>query len=480
MIVRTYSLPSAIRLGAMGVIASGVVFSAARAQASDVPSGGGGSAFASQGAVELKYAHDKGLPTSVQTGFQGPSFAQMNVALKLDPVKDGGPLFSVVMSKGALIEASWGATKQIVLKARNGAPKDGLVTVRHTLSPSIDFKFNAGGVQTTASYSALDLVNKIPGAKFFYDSKASQPFAPWAFTAIDTRVDPASDVANTTLFSTNMNVLPKLVSDNVTGSFGVRATTSPTFSYKTTKIFLAGVDGALTSEASEITLPAVDGDSMELMTAVEGEMSVKGAIYIQPFFHIDTIGSDNDIDADFGTDIFSFDYTVPAQKVNFPTTAVHIPLPNVHVPSRGVDFGKVRSGGRATKKVMIDNSGEKEAVMSFRSSDPQFSVTGDTVTVPPKGAYNLTVTFSPESASSASADIVVSSNDADSPEQKVRVGANGANVGAEEDDLGLPNGDAEDGCGCKAAGASPVPGWAGLGLAGIGAVVAFRRRRRVT
>ncbi|OJY23097.1 MAG: hypothetical protein BGO98_46805 [Myxococcales bacterium 68-20] len=475
--MRAYSLRSAIRFGTTMAVAGGVMFSAARAEAGDVQSGGG-EAFTSRGAAELKYEHNKGLPTSIQTGFKGPSFAKINVGLKIDPVKDGGPLFSIEMPKGALVEASWGADKKIILKAQNGARTDGLVSVRHTLTPSVDFQIKLGGVNATFAYSANDLVNKIPGAKFFYDSKASQQFAPWAFAPVDTKLN-APDMANATLFSMNMNVLPDLVSDNVTGSFGVRASTKPTFSYKTTKIFLSGADGEIANEASEISLPAVDGDYMELMTAVEGEMSVKGAISIQPYFHIDTIGTDLNVDSDFGVDIFSFDYTVPAQKVNFPTVLVHIPMPNVHVPSRGIDVGMVKVGGQATKKIAIENSGEKEAVMSFKSSDSQFSVPGDTVTVPPKGTYELTVKFSPDSADAAITEITVTSNDADAPEQKFKVGANGADVGAEEEDeFGLPKGDADSGCGCKAAGTSPVPGWAGLGLAGLGAVVLFRRRKR--
>jgi MYXO-CTERM domain-containing protein len=155
-------------------------------------------------------------------------------------------------------------------------------------------------------------------------------------------------------------------------------------------------------------------------------------------------------------------------------------MPNVHVPKRGVDLGMVKVGGQATKTVEIENSGEKEAVMSFKSSNSAFSVTSETVTVPPKSTYELTVKFSPESASADQTDITVASNDADAPEQLFKVGANGADVGQDEDgEDDLPKGPSGDsGCGCKAAGtSSPVPGWAGLGLAGLGAVVLFRRRR---
>ncbi len=481
--MRAQTLRTAVRYGMMMAALSGVTFATGQAHAGDVDTSSGGGATggpnSSIGAAELKYEHTKGLPTSIETGFKGPSFAQVNVGIKIDPVANGGPLFTVDMPKGALVEASWGTDKKILLKAQTGAQSDGLVTVRHTLTPSIDFKFSGFGLSATFSYDANKLINKIPGARFNYDSKAQSQFAPWGFTAVDTKLN-APDMKNATLFSMDMNKLPDFVSNNVTGYFGIRAATKPTFSYKTTKIFFSGADGEITNGTSELSVPAVDGDFMEIMTSVEGEMAAKGSISIQPFVHIDTILENYNVNTDLGIDVFSQDYTTPPTKVNFQTALVHIPMPNVHVPKKGIDLGMVKVGGQATKTVEIENTGEKEAVMSFKSSNPAFSVTSETVTVPAKSKYDLTVKFSPDSASADQTDITVASSDADSPEQTFKVGANGADVGqAEEDDDSLPKGPAGDsGCGCKAAGtSSPVPGWAGLGVIGLGAVVLFRRRR---
>lgn len=482
-IMRAHTLRTAVRFGMMMAALSGVTFAAAPAHAGDVDtgaSGGAGGANSSVGAAELKYEHTKGLPTSIETGFKGLSWAQVNVGIKIDPVTNGGPLFTVDMPKGALVQASWGADKKILLKAQSGSRTDGLVNVRHTLTPSIDFKFNGFGLSATFSYDANKLINKVPGARFNYDSKAQQQFAPWGFTGVDTKLN-APDVTNATLFSMDMDKLPDLVSNNVTGFFGIRATTKPTFSYKTTKIFLSGADGEITDGTSELTVDAVDGDFMEIMASVEGEMTVAGSISVQPFVHIDTVLEKLNLNTDLGIDVFSQPYTVPTTKVNFQTALVHIPMPNVHAPKKGIDLGMVKVGGQATKTVQIENTGEKDAVMSFKSSNSAFSVTSETVTVPAKSTYELTVKFSPESASADMAEITVASNDADSPEQMFKVGANGADVGQseDEDDATLPNGPSGDsGCGCKAAGSSsPVPGWAGLGLAGLGAVVLFRRRR---
>lgn len=480
--MRSFNLRTAARYGMAMAVLGGVSLASAKANAGDVQTGGSsgatGGANTSVGNAALKFEQTKGMPTSIQTGFKGPPFAKINVGIDIDPVQNGGPLYTIDMPKGAQVQASWGTDKQILLKALNGSQTDGLVNVRHTLTPSIDFKFSGFGLSATFSYNANSLVNKIPGSRWAFDSKATQQFAPWGFAGVDTKLN-APDVASSTLFSMGMESLPDFVSNNVTGSFGVRATTKPTFTYKTSKISLSGAASGLTAIGSEITVPAVDGDYMELMAAAEGEMTVKGALSIQPFVHIDTILDELNLNSDFGIDVMSFDYTTPAQKVNFQTSLVHIPMPNVHAPARGVDIGDVKVGETETKTVAIENSGEKEAVMKFKSSDSAFSVTSETVTVPPKSKYDLKVKFSPDNANPASAEITISSSDADSPEQTFKVGANGADVGAdpEDGDGDLPQGGADSGCGCKTAGSSSIPSWAGLGLAGLGAVVLFRRRR---
>jgi hypothetical protein len=475
--MRAQTLRSAVGFGLMMAAFGGVVLAPASAEAATGTAGPNSSV----GSAALRYEQLTGIPTSIETGFKGPSFAKINVGIGIDPVANGGPLYVIDMPRGAQVVANWGADKKILLKPQDGAPTDGLVNVRHTLTPFVKFKFSGFGLNADYTYNGTDLVNKIPGASFFFDSKASQPFAPWGFAGVATKLN-APDVANSTLFSMNMNVLPDFVSKNVTGSFGVRATTKPTFTYKTTKIMLAGQAGAITATGTEMSIDAIDGDYLELMTAVEGEMTVAGDLSIQPFVRIDTILDEFNLDADFGIDVLSFPYTVPAQKVNFQTVLLHIPMPNVKAPTRGVDLGEVKVGKEKSKTVVIENTGEKEATMSFKSSDAQFTVPGETVTVPPKGKYELKVKFSADSASAASADITVSSNDADSPEQSFKIGANGADVGADpdDDDDGLGGSSSDAGCGCKTAGSASMPGggWAAFGLAGLGVVVLASRRKK--
>jgi hypothetical protein len=273
-----------------------------------------------------------------------------------------------------------------------------------------------------------------------------------------------------------MKELPEFVAAAIDGSFGIRATTEPTFSYKTTSLALAGAAGAIVGEdpdtSPQVSLPAVDGDAMDLMATVTGTMTVTGSIQIQPFVRLEKLAG-LPLPIDLGIDVFSQDYTVPAQTVTFPTVSVHIPMPNVHAPP-SADVG---SGGIVT----IENSGEKEATVSFESGTPDLAVTADRVTIPPKSKYDLTIrlTAGDGTGKQATGDIKVLSNDADSPEQNITVNARGSasSPGGDNQDPALA-GKAGDGCGCHAVGTTTLPRWASFGAFGAVATALARRRRR--
>ena len=473
-IMKTTSLRS-VRLGMMFAAVAGATLATSTAHAQgDVVQGSDGGPNSSIGSAALRYEHGKGLETSIQTGAIGPSWAKANIGIKIDPVTNGGPLFIVDMPKGANVEASWGTDKKIILKAQTGASTDGLVTVRHTLTPSADLKLGVAGISASFSYDATKLVNKIPGSRFNYDSRQTQAFAPWGFTKVDTKLN-APDLSNAQLFSMDLDTLPELISDNVKGIFGVRANSTPTFTYQTTKIVISGAEGQLTDGSSELSVDASDGDYMEVMAAVEGTMAVTGGIGVQPFLKLTS-----PIAIEAGYDVVTKDFTSPATPVAFQTVLVHIPMPNVRVPSQGIDLGDVKVGGNASKTVTIENTGEKDATMTFKSSNKAFTVESGSITIPSKGKHDLVIKYSPDSAASASADITVASNDADSPVQTFKIGANGADVSSEDPEDGSTKSDlaSSDGCGCKTAGRSSTPGWAGFGLLALGTVVAMRRRNK--
>ena len=452
-----------VRFGFMVAAVAGVSFASTQAHADDATS--------SSAPAAVKFDQTTGLGTGITTGPLGNDLATIEVQVSLDPVANGGPLYSVSMPKGALIQANWSTDKKIVFKAQTGSTSDGLVTVRHTLAPTVDLAIKKV-FPVKVHYDATQLINVIPGAKFNFDAKAQQAFAPWGFAGVDTKIV-APSIDSSTLFSIGLNVLPAIVSDNVTGALGVGATTTPTFTYKTTKIVLSGASGEIDNATGELTLPATDGDYIEVMAAVEGEMQAKGAITIKPYLRIDKV-QDTNFGTTFDFPAVSKDYVTPVTKVPFQTVVVHIPMPNVHTPDTGVNLGDVKVGGNATRKITIENSGEKDAVVRFDTTDSQFDVPGGSVNIPAKSTYDLQVKFSPINASPSAATITVNSNDADSPVQTFKIGANGADVG----DDGQPASDAADGCGCRAAGtASPANRWAGLGLVGLAAALVARRRR---
>lgn len=427
----------------------------------------------STGAAALRYQETRSLPTSIETGFMGPKdIAQIKVGIAIDPVKAGGPLYSVDMPRGALIEANWGTDRRILLKTQTGLTNDGMVTVHHTLTPTVTLIIPPLGLDFTYGGSAL--LNKLPGAQWDYDARGSQTFAPWGFVPVDmTLSTAAANSATRKVFELDAGKIVELFDNEISGKVGVKANANPTFSYKTRKVTLGGIGDAITNESGEVSVPAVDGDFMEVTASVEGEMTVRGSIGVEPYFELDGIPGFGT--ASLGLTVYRADFETPTTAVPFQGAIVHIPLPNVHPAKKAVDLGFVGSGDRTSKTVVIENSGEKDAVMTFKSGDDRFDVPGQTITVPAKSSYDLEITFSSSDPQPASTEIKILSNDADSPEQIIRVGANGADVG-DEDGTSGPKGD--DGCGCKAAGASGVPSWAGFGLLGLLSAVTMKRRRR--
>lgn len=464
----------------MMAVATGLTFGASQAHADTTGAAAAGS-NASTGSAALKFESSQGLDTSIDTGYLGPSFAQVKAVIKIDPVKDGGPLYSVDMPKGAVVQASWANDKKITLKAANGSQTDGIVKVRHTLTPSLDLKIVVPVINQTVmlSFDATKYVNKLPGAKFAFDSRATQAFAPWGFTVVDTKLN-APDLDNSVLFSEPLTLFDAILDPTKwAGQLGIKATTKPTFTYKTTKVMLSGSNTPLTTGAGESVVDAVDGDYMEIMAQVEGEMKVAGNMEIRPFLSI-TKALGYNFGATIDIPAYSKAYTVAPSKVAYQSTIVHIPLPNVHVPTAGIDLGAVKAGGSATKTVTIENSGEMAASMTFKSTDPGFEVPSGSITVAPKSKYEMQIKFSSGTGAGLT-QITVASNDPDSPEQTFMIGANGADVGGENGDnkADLPGtANADSGCGCKTAGpTTSTGGWAGIGLLALGMVIVARRRK---
>ncbi len=472
------SLRSAFRIGLAAAAAFGTGLVASSADAADVTLPGSRGVNSSVGTAALKYEHLTGLDTTIDTGFKELEvFVKVGVRalVRIDPVEGAGPLYTIDMPRGALLEASWGNDRRIVFRALNGVYTDGIFRVRHSLTPTVEMRVKLPiiNAESTFRFEATDLLNKIPGARFYYDSWNQQQFAPWGFLGADVVMN-APNLDTSQLFGVGFDDMG-LSTDQLAGSLSLNATTNPKFTFKMTRVVLAGAANGEISNGGEASMNAIDGDYLDMNVAAFGEVTAQGELQIRPHVKL-TRAFDYDIpDFDFALPVGpSTPYTVPPNVISFQNVIVHIPLPNVHVPRTGIDFGSVKAGGSATKTIRIDNSGEMPASVRFESTDSQFSLPSSGVTIEPKGSYDLQVRLSPRSSGAASGEIKVLSNDPDSPEQIIRIGANGADVGNDDDED--DDSSTASGCGCKTAGAAS-PSWAGLGLFGLGALVFARRRR---
>ncbi|MBL8608182.1 MAG: hypothetical protein JNL38_12730 [Myxococcales bacterium] len=440
---------------------------------------------------ELSLEVNKGLPTTINSGEFGIDAVKMSVFMAIDPVKGAGPMMKVDIPKGAVLEAHWTPQEKGRLKIKSllGASNDGTLNVRYTINPTVQVKialttpvtFNA-----TYTWTATDLINKLPGAKFNYDQKGSAPFAPWGFAPVSVKADAPPALDQSKIFGIPFQDINQSVADFVKGDVGLLLVTQPTFIYKTDKVGVAGADNVITSQDQEIGVPVLDGDYVELTTSVEGKVNVTGKLQVKPEVTIAQVNTGSaaapnwvNVNSNFSFSVASIDYTANDLKVSFPVKIVHIPLPNVHPPDTGVDVGTAKKGGEVSEFATIKNSGELDAEVSFESSDPRFIVPSGKIKIDPKSEYPAKITFQPTDAEPVSAEITVRSDDPDSPVQTFKVGANGADVGApRKPSTAAPGGTSSDsGCGCRSAGTSPGSLLALGGLSAL-ALVAVRRRRR--
>lgn len=433
------------------------------------------------GTAAMKYESHKSLPTTIETPWIPSSgMLQVKAMVAVDPVDSSSPIFTVDMSRGAVMEATWQDKGFLSLKAASGSQSDGALKVHHTLTPDVQVHVKLGSFDQTYTFNADSLLQKIPGSHFNYASQGQAAFAPWGFAGGTAQVQ-GPGISDSLLFSMGFDALPAIVADNVAGTFGISATTSPSFHYKTTKISLSGADASVASEQGSAKVPVVDGDFQEVYAQVEGEITVSGSLDLTPSATVTRIGN-TAVNTTLDYTVFKQPYTTPAEKVIFPSQLVHIPLPNMHMPEKAVDVGAAKAGAEATATATIQNTGELGAKLTAKSSDPQFVVQTDEIRIDAKQSADLQITFKPTGSGPASAEITITSNDPDSPVQTFKVVANGAdpsgtvhNSGAGGDDAATGN---AGGCGCKTAGA-PVSSSLGSGsLGGLVLALGLILRRR--
>lgn len=409
-----------------------------------------------------------------------------------DVTKD---LLRVDMSKGALIEASWGDGKTMTLKSNGSNNKEGFFRAEYQLAPTVDLFVDASGIPLVGqtydfTWNANQLLNQLQGANFQYHAAKQANFEPWGWQGAKFTI-PGASLATSKLVAVTFDQI--VGSDSVVkGDIAINMTTTPTFTYKTTSITLDN-NPTLIKEGQEVSMAAVDTDFMDIQTVVRGVLDYEGTMDVRPVIsvtHIDVpalglipVNITFDL-AGVGKQFAYSSKKDPGEtlSVDFPKTTFHIALPNVKVRQQSLEMGTSTIGQELKKSVLIDNTGEMGAVLEFESSDPQFKISPATK-IASKSKYDLEVLFVPNNAGPAAATITVKSNDPNEPKVEIKVTANGANVDAPvkaaAEPLAVASPGADSGCGCVTAGANAPNSALALGgfALGLAALVSRRRRR---
>jgi hypothetical protein len=438
----------------------------------------------SQGKGELRWQS--------RTPIQGPtsdpiggSTLQAIVGADLDPLPDATkPLLRVDLTDTVVLEARWTDSTSIDLVVVDNADKEGIFKVEHTLAPHMKFLVNAFGSTLSYDYNATKLLQYVPGSAWSYHGFGETPVAPWTFDAAQVQVK-APALADAQLFSIP---LEDLTDSALSGVLALNATTSPKFFYATNEVRLEG--GKITAKGGSLRVPTTDADYLDIPANVTGEITYTGSLLARPSITITKIGKFTlplaltlDVPA-AGVDL---PYSATARKgipVVFPLTSFHIPLPNVKA-LESLDLGTVTVGESASKQGDVNNTGEMDASMTFKSSDPQFVVMSGKHVAKSKGKVALDVTFKPTKAGTQTADITVTSNDPNEPVQTIKVTGIATEkvvpeTPAEEPGETAPEAGTDTGCGCRTVSSSSGRGSMGaLGIASaLAATLAVRSRRR--
>ncbi len=291
----------------------------------------------SVGTSALKGQIKNKLATEIDSGWMDKGLIKIRTRFTIDPA-GGDPLVTVDMPKGALVEASWPEKGFINLRALTDDGAQGTLSAHYTLTPHLE----ASIYGISIDYDANSLLNKIPGASFNYDSKASTPLLPWGFAGASL-VMPAPALDQSTLFSLGFDALgvdPSIVE----GALAIQASAKPTFKYTTKEVRLDS--GSVTTADGMAKISVVDEDALDLPAYITGEVALDGTLDVKPVVRIDTV----DGIPTFGLTTFGFSVVTkplggtPPTSVSFDRVTIHVPLPNVKVPADPLDRGQADAG----------------------------------------------------------------------------------------------------------------------------------------
>ncbi len=271
----------------------------------------------------------------------------------------------------------------------------------------------------------------------------------------------------------------------ISGGFTFEASGEVSASYQSTR-FTFGLDAdPLTAMTLRTQARFNAGPFVEYQPRLEGDLGYAGAIHVYPGLYVSLAGRRWTLDlVDLPIPIGPF-----PRHVLFDPAVAHLPLPDVQATMDSVDFGDIDVGRMTERTVEIVNTGEAAGRVLGAAVDAPFGVATREGSLPARSRSSFVVSFAPVRPGPATGDLVITTNDPDTPRVHVRLRANGVApyMPPVEEDAGLadvvdastPTSAAQDGgCGCRASGAPAEGGVAGWGAVFFAAALARRSRRR--
>jgi hypothetical protein len=267
------------------------------------------------------------------------------------------------------------------------------------------------------------------------------------------------------------------------GGFSLDAEGSLRAAYRTERIEITdALEPILTELASVLSGPDPGrpdfGAAKDLAVAPFGVLDYDGAVVLHPTFYVEIAGRRFDLPST----AIELPVVQLGREVVFDPAAVHVALPDARIEPRALDFGAIELGASASDVIRIRNEGEAPLTVTPREARPPFAVAPGPVTIAPRSARAIEISFAPLERGAASAMLFLETDDPDQPLVVIQLdgeGAGAALLDGGSPDAGPAPGSTGGGCSCRA-GSTRRDGHplAAGSLAALLALVLVGRRRR--
>jgi hypothetical protein len=277
----------------------------------------------------------------------------------------------------------------------------------------------------------------------------------------------------------------------ISGGFTFEAAGDVSAAYRSTR-FTFGTAAEPLDAMNTRTLAVFNaGPFVEYQPRLEGDLAYRGAIHIYPGLYVSLAGRRWMLDlVDLPIPIGPF-----PRQVLFDPAVAHLGLPDVRAVSDVVDFGDVDVGRMSERTVEIRNDGEGDGRVLGAAVEAPFGVVTRVTSLPVRSRSSFIASFTPVRPGPITGELVITTNDPDTPRVRVRLRANGvatlmppvvddagfvddvADAGVADGSVAPPSGAQDGSCGCRVQ-STPAGDGAGAWWLFAGATLLARRRAR--